>query len=1390
MDLRTKAVGTGLEKIELLKNAVHCYIKWKDEIKLIIGSDPKFKKVVAYAVNGKDEVLEAFEELPGSSAEIREKNKDRMAKKDKFEDACGAFIYQCLSRIHPTFQRELRDYENFDDIVVDSKAREFWELLEQVIMEEGDRGPERYHLRNYFDRIRQDKNESISDYATRFMDVIRQFELLNEEIPESGQNQRFLNGMHPKYSRIREKILDDDDNHKKSVSELAKIAETKWKNQRKVFDRQKMFTPRTQPEVVAAMQQEKTFKRGQRTFGQPDKRSKIQCWKCGKEGHVQKECTSQEVEKHVSFPKSNPTSKAYIDTLANVSLTGDIDQLDNIKKVDGRFTNANGTIQDYDYEGVHPLLGRTIYLEDALMDIASFKNLRKNYKPIFIDEDDLWEFQNRRTQHVDLIAKGEDGLYRITPVNKDEEVLNLVAALKTDAVEKQLFELHRRLLHTNHRNLGDALRQGHYQDVFAGEFKSMDLQSVQQCITCSISKDGRLPGLERGKEYKARRPSVEEDEQTSTVPRYDLKERVDVDTFVDLVFFGSDISVTMLVKPHNYSLHRWITSKSKQDVQSSIVFLVNKVRSCNGVGRVISINFDREKSATAAEEEIVNQLTVLLRQTVPYKHERNVERFVRTARNRFRCILQELKDMDIPLTRTLRRLAWAHVIRASNFILNDNSGKFIPFQVQMGTEQYRTPPRFGEFVIASIGKVDDKEQPRNQVGMIVGFEELTRAVMVKFPGQSKEVMRDSYRSIPDDEGYRRYMERSQDFEDEMEEDEPSDVEIGFLNHTEIQELVDDHGFELGEGGSELPFETIQTPEPTILEDDEATATETRPRRSDRTPKPNRLPDFVYAILDEEDKKHLACLEHIHGLVEEAKIQGERGQRAAAKIELERVWKKYEAIRPVKLEDKSTAREIIKGRLFTVEKKDASHNFTKNKGRLVARGDMRKEKPTSVHDVFSPTVAFPTVLTLFNIILSKGYAWMVVDVESAYLNSKYEDGIYMKLDPNVAELMVELDNGVKEYVEPDGSIHVKIEKALYGLQESAKLWYETLGKTLQSFGLKRSNYDFALYYAKIDGEMLLVLVYVDDMLIAGQEAAIRGIKEKFESVFSINSSEMSPHEFDYVGIKVQYDSEDQAFLLSQPGIIKKITEGMEGGSDLPCDANLFQETDETPYEDTTEYRSKLMECNYLAKTRYDIKVALGYLATKSQTPTRGDRDKLRKLQQYLKQTQDIKLRIKPESGLQVYASADASFGTFKDGKSNTGAAIIVGFPNAPVLAKAIKQKSVANSSTTAELIAFSTAMEEILWLVELLNELEVIQGAVLVEQDNQSTIRLIEKGPSSGGRTKWINVKQFWVSEHLNKGDIKLKYVPSLDLLADGLTKPLGRKAFYRWRARILNFKIA
>lgn len=302
-------------------------------------------------------------------------------------------------------------------------------------------------------------------------------------------------------------------------------------------------------------------------------------------------------------------------------------------------------------------------------------------------------------------------------------------------------------------------------------------------------------------------------------------------------------------------------------------------------------------------------------------------------------------------------------------------------------------------------------------------------------------------------------------------------------------------------------------------------------------------------------------------------------------------------------------------------------------------------------------------------------------------------------------------------------------------------------------------------------------------MTGPLRSLEDVKLHLKREFTINFSPMSPGDFDYVGTHVQHDKDDKSFLLSQPGMIEKTIVGIEGEETIPYDQNLFRETDEAKLSDDTKFRSKLMEVAYLGRTRMDIKVPVGYLCTKMQKPTVGDWRKLNKVLKYINATKTIKLRIKPQD-VHLRGIADSSHGPYQDGKSNSGIIVTIGHPNAPIIAKSAKQKSVANSSTTAELIAFSSTLEEIMWSKNMMEELGFKQETIVIEQDNTSPMKLIEKGPTSAGRTKWINVKQFWVSEHLQNGTIKLQYVS--DLLADGLTKTLGKKNFLEWRAKIQN----
>ncbi|GKF57689.1 putative ribonuclease H-like domain-containing protein, partial [Tanacetum coccineum] len=66
---------------------------------------------------------------------------------------------------------------------------------------------------------------------------------------------------------------------------------------------------------------------------------------------------------------------------------------------------------------------------------------------------------------------------------------------------------------------------------------------------------------------------------------------------------------------------------------------------------------------------------------------------------------------------------------------------------------------------------------------------------------------------------------------------------------------------------------------------------------------------------------------------------------------------------------------------------------------------------------------------------------------------------------------------------------KVEKALYGLHQAHRAWYETLSKYLLDNGFQRGKIDKTLFIKRYKGDILLVQVYVDDIIFGSTKKEI-------------------------------------------------------------------------------------------------------------------------------------------------------------------------------------------------------------------------------------------------------------------------------------------------------------
>ena len=118
----------------------------------------------------------------------------------------------------------------------------------------------------------------------------------------------------------------------------------------------------------------------------------------------------------------------------------------------------------------------------------------------------------------------------------------------------------------------------------------------------------------------------------------------------------------------------------------------------------------------------------------------------------------------------------------------------------------------------------------------------------------------------------------------------------------------------------------------------------------------------------------------------------------------------------------------------------------------------------------------------------------------------------------------------------------------------------------------------------------------------------------------------------------------------------------------------------------------------------------------------------------------------------------------------------------------KQKIVSKSLTESELISLSDSVPQAVWSRDFLSNQGYKIDPALIYQDNKSTIALAEKGRSTSDRTRHINIRYFFVKDRIDQGEIKVQYLPTEDMIADILTKPLQGVLFRKLRKQLLNWE--
>ncbi|KAI9185880.1 hypothetical protein LWI28_011526 [Acer negundo] len=237
-----------------------------------------------------------------------------------------------------------------------------------------------------------------------------------------------------------------------------------------------------------------------------------------------------------------------------------------------------------------------------------------------------------------------------------------------------------------------------------------------------------------------------------------------------------------------------------------------------------------------------------------------------------------------------------------------------------------------------------------------------------------------------------------------------------------------------------------------------------------------------------------------------------------------------------------------------------------KVRLVAKGFTQLEG-IDYQDTFSPTAKIISVRCLLALAAARGWSLHQMDVNNAFLHGDLAEEIYMSPPPGLRR-------------QGEDNLVCRLHKSLYGLKQASRQWFAKFSEAICSAGFVQSRADYSLF-TKTKGKLFTaLLIYVDDILITGNDlVSIAATKKFLHSHFNLKDLGNLKY---FLGIEVS--TSKKGIYISQRKYALEIIEdvGLLGAApiDTPMDRNLKLSDKSDLLKDPSRYRRLVGRLIYL------------------------------------------------------------------------------------------------------------------------------------------------------------------------------------------------------------------
>ena len=475
----------------------------------------------------------------------------------------------------------------------------------------------------------------------------------------------------------------------------------------------------------------------------------------------------------------------------------------------------------------------------------------------------------------------------------------------------------------------------------------------------------------------------------------------------------------------------------------------------------------------------------------------------------------------------------------------------------------------------------------------------------------------------------------------------------------------------------------------------------------------------------------------------------------------RVWKQWHGPLPQGVKPLGTRF------VFKIKEKDKPEDDV-FRARLVVQG-FNQQHGIDFDETFSPTTRANTLrLYLYLVLLFDLTLPVHLDAVKAYMNSDIDTDIWVYPPSDPDEIFFR-----------KGTVF-KLLKALYGLKQAGRLWHQLAEQMLFDLGFKNLKSEPCFFYSVIKNVLTLVILYVDDILIASQDSEVRDfIIEQMMARFNFTNEGVVT---EFLGIQISFviDKFNRYILMDQTKmILDKVVEfGLEDAKParLPMNPLLKLSTQDEPAHPNFPYRQMVGSGLHIARwTRFDISFTVSQLSRYNANPTIKSAQAACQMWVYLRDTAYLKFVLSlnnvQQSNFRMIGLSDSDWaGDADTRRSTTGWMVFIG--DSLINWVSQLQSFVTQSSMEAETVAANKLLNELLLMQNMFIEAGLLpesHSGTPIMIDNQAAIQAAFN-PVAQGKTKHFDIQQFHLREMTAFGRVVPTKVHTSENSSDILTK--------------------